>query len=187
MSFSVSYASVYASWTISDYLDDWTSFFVDNSATHNIGSFHPNLVNGPQFGVLSTQSNGAFIAEGQLGYSSWASELIISGSIDTLHLGMDVLVTQNSMYLSIEDVAFSGLDIYGQGRDGLTNQLVQSFLKADPSVLGGVLSDLLDDYGLTTNNTFDEVAAALAAAPAALAPVTTVGTATYVEDLALAA
>ena len=76
----------------------------------------------------------------------------------------------------------------GAGRAGNEVQgVIYGLMQGNTSALEGVLDNLLAGYGVSTNNTFAEIGAALAAGPAHAAAAEAVGVQALPEDLALAA
>ncbi len=199
MSLSITYSTTYSSWTISDYLADWAGYFGD--ANHrvgevedgvNTGGFYPGTLSGTQYALTSPNSDAGFVAEGNLTYSLFSAPAhTLYGSLDTVSLGADVTRDASGFDFSGgAEASFSGLglsSLLSEGHAGIVHQVVYGLMSGDASALQGALDGLLDDYGVDTGDTFDVVAAALAAGPLSLAPAEAVGVQAPVEDLALAA
>ncbi|MCY1272134.1 Hemophore HasA [compost metagenome] len=181
MSLSISYTTTYSSWTISDYLADWAGYFGD--ANHregevedgvNTGGFYPGSLSGTQYALTSPNSDAGFIAEGSLTYTLFSSPAhTLYGTLNSVSLGTDVISTGSGFDFSPgqEEVSFDGLGLssaIGEGHSGIVHQLVYGLMGGNTSVLEGVLNDLLDDYGVSVDDTFDVVAAALSAGPLSL-------------------
>ena len=200
MSLSISYSTTYASWTVSDYLADWAGYFGD--ADHrtgsvedgvNTGGFYPGSLSGTQYALTSPSSDAGFVAEGNLAYSLFSSPAhTLYGNVDEISLGAKVIETSTGFDFTpgYEEVSFDGLGLssaLSQGHAGIVHQVVYGLMVGNTSALEGVLNDLLDDYGVSTDDTFDVVAAALAAGPLSTGSAETVGVPELVDDLVLAA
>ncbi|PAU88150.1 heme acquisition protein HasAp [Pseudomonas sp. WN033] len=200
MSLSITYSATYSGWTISDYLADWTGYFGD--ANHregevedgvNTGGFYPGSLSGTQYALTSPNSDAGFIAEGDLSYTLFANPAhTLYGELDSISLGSKLITGSSGFEFTsgYEEVTFSGFDLYSaqsEGHSGIVHQVVYGLMSGDATALEGVLNDLLDDYGVSTADTFDVVAAALAAGPLSTASAELVGVPELVDDLALAA
>lgn len=200
MSLSITYSTTYSGWTISDYLADWTGYFGD--ANHregevedgvNTGGFYPGSLSGTQYALTSPNSDAGFIAEGDLNYTLFANPAhTLYGELDSVSLGTDLVSTGSGFEFASGgwEVTFSGLDLYSaqsEGHVGIVHQLVYGLMSGDASVLEATLNDLLGDYGVSTDDTFDVVAAALTAGPLSTGSAELIGVPELVDDLALAA
>ncbi|WP_313515668.1 heme acquisition protein HasA [Pseudomonas sp.] len=203
MSLSITYTTTYANWTVSDYLVDWAGYFGD--ADHrigevedgvNTGGFYPGALEGTQYALTSPNSDAGFIAEGDLTYTLFASPAhTVYGDLDSISLGTDVVSTGSGFGFASGgwEATFSGLGLSTDVADltttdrGIVHDVVYGLMSGDATALEGVLNGLLDDYGVSTADTFDVVAAALAAGPLSVESAETVGVQAYADDLALAA
>lgn len=201
MSLSITYATTYASWTIADYLADWAGYFGD--ANHrigeveeggpNTGGFYPGSLSGTQYSLSSQESDAGFIAGGTLQYSLFSPPAhTVYGTLDSISLGTDVVYSSTSGFdfaPGEEEVSFDGLglsSLLSQGHDGVVHKVIYGLMSGDATELDKALDTLLSAYGVDTDDTFDVVAAALAAGPLSVAPAEAVGV-QAVEDYALAA
>ncbi|WP_286784477.1 MULTISPECIES: heme acquisition protein HasA [Pseudomonas] len=203
MSLSITYTTTYASWTVSDYLADWAGYFGD--ANHrigevedgvNTGGFYPGSLDGTQYSLTSPNSDAGFIAEGDLTYTLFNSPAhTLWGELDSVSLGTDLVETGSGFDFAPGgwEVTFSGLGLSTDVADltttnqGIVHEVIYGLMSGDATALEGVLNGLLDDYGVSTADTFDVVAAALAAGPLGVESAETVGVQAYADDLALAA
>lgn len=200
MSLSISYSTTYSSWTISDYLADWAGYFGD--ADHregqvqegvNTGGFYPGSLSGTQYALTSPNSDAGFLAEGSLNYSLFSSPAhTLYGNLNELSLGSRLEATGSGFAFEsgYEEVSFGGLGIssaLSEGHAGDVHQIIYNLMGGNPSALEGALNSLLSGYGVDTDDTFDVVAAALAAGPLNVAPAEAVGIQQPVDELALAA
>jgi len=95
MSISISYSTTYATNTVAEYLSDWSAYFGDLNHREgsvkegsNTGGFNPGPFDGTQYGVSSTESNAAVVANGDLHYTLFnPPSHTLWGSIDSLNLG----------------------------------------------------------------------------------------------------
>lgn len=200
MSISISYATDYADWTISDYLADWSAYFGDVNHREgevveggdNTGGFYPGYLSGTQYAIGSTESAAGLIVDGSLAYSLFVSPShTMYGTIDSIQLGTGLSATGPYTLESVE-VTFEGLSDYlvsalSEGHEGIVHQIIYGLMSGDASALESALDTILADYGVSTANTFDEVAAALSAADTLVAEATAVGVSDIVEDYAIAA
>lgn len=200
MSLSITYDSVeYGNWKISDYLADWAGYFGD--ANHrigevedgvNTGGFYPGSLSGTQYALTSPNSDAGFIAGGSLAYSLFAPPAhTVYGTLDSISLGTDVAKNASGFYFAPGDqeVSFNGLglsSLLSEGHSGVVHEVIYGLMSGDATALDGVLDGILAAYGVDTDDTFDVVAAALAAGPLSVAPAEAVGV-QAVEDYALAA
>lgn len=200
MSLSITYATTYSSWTIADYLADWAGYFGD--ANHrigeveidgpNAGGFYPGSLSGTQYSLSSQESDAGFIAGGSLTYSLFSAPAhTVYGTLDSISLGTDVIKTSAGFDFTPgeEEVSFDGLglsSLLSQGHSGIVHKVIYGLMSGDATELDSALDTLLSAYGVDTDDTFDVVAAALAAGPLSVAPAEAVGV-QAVEDYALAA
>jgi len=193
MSLSISYSSTYASWTVSDYLVDWASYFGDSSNGGNTGGFYPGAYSGTQYAMASWNTDAGFIVEGDLVYGLFQAPMhSLYGHLDEVSLGSQVIETSSGFDFTpgYHEVSFSGLDLYStlsEGHSGVVHQLVYGLMSGNATVLEGVLNDLLGDYGVSTDDTFDVVAVALAASPLSIGSAELLGVPEPIDSLALAA
>ena len=199
MSLSITYDTTYASWTIADYLADWAGYFGD--ANHrvgevedgvNTGGFYPGSLSGTQYALTSPNSDAGFIADGSLTYSLFSPPAhTVYGTLNSISLGTDVITTGSGFDFSPgqEEVSFDGLglsSLLSEGHSGIVHQVIYGLMSGDATALDSALDTILAAYGVDTDDTFDVVAAALAAGPLSVAPAEAVGV-QAVEDYALAA
>ncbi|CRI59189.1 heme acquisition protein HasA [Pseudomonas sp. CCOS 191] len=203
MTLSVTYDAAFAGSTIDDYLAFWTTGFV--TAGHgysNTGGFSNGTFNGDQYATHGASgSDYAFIADSNtangLHYVFDPSKApgdnlnhYLWGSLDNVSLG-EVLVGGGGSDFSLSNyvVSFNGLDLdaaLGAGRAGNEVQsVIYGLMQGNTSALESALDSLLAAYGTSTNDTFESVAAHLAAGPVNAAEA--VGVQALPEDLALAA
>lgn len=199
MSISINYNAELANWTVSDYLADWSAFFGDINHRlgeveegKNTGGFYPGQLSGSQYAVGSLESTAGVVINGDLTYTLFAEPAhTLYGTIDTIQLGTG-LSAKGPYTLESVEVSFEGLGEYlasakAEGHDGIVHQVVYGLMSGDSTALTGALDTILADYGLSTDNTFDEIAAVLNSADPIVADATAVGVAEVVEDYAIAA
>ncbi|MDH1631004.1 heme acquisition protein HasA [Pseudomonas mosselii] len=203
MTLSVTYDADFAGSTIDDYLAFWSAGFV--TAGHgysNTGGFSNGTFNGDQYATHGASgSDYAFIADSNtangLHYVFDPSKApgdnlnhYLWGSLDNVSLG-EVLGGGGGSDFSLSNyvVSFNGLDLdaaLGAGRAGNEVQsVIYGLMQGNTSALESALDSLLAAYGTSTNDTFESVAAHLAAGPVNAAEA--VGVQALPEDLALAA
>lgn len=207
MTISVSYESYLGTTSLSDYLTDWAiGFATAGHGTGNTGGFSNGTFSGDQYSTHgANNSDYAFIADSNtsngLHYvfnpalpASSNLNHYLWGNLDNVELGTGLTGGAGSDFdLSAYKVAFNGLDLFaaeGAGRAGNEVQsVIYGLMQGNTSALETVLNDLLDDFGLSTASTFDEVSAGLAAhaATAATTDVALVGVQDVAQDWALAA
>ncbi|AKS07995.1 MULTISPECIES: heme acquisition protein HasA [Pseudomonas] len=207
MTISVSYESYLGTTSLSDYLTDWAiGFATAGHGTGNTGGFSNGTFSGDQYSTHgANNSDYAFIADSNtsngLHYvfnpalpASSNLNHYLWGNLDNVELGTGLTGGAGSDFdLSAYKVAFNGLDLFAAEGAGRTGNEVQSviygLMQGNTSALETVLNDLLDDFGLSTASTFDEVSAGLAAhaATAATTDVALVGVQDVAQDWALAA
>jgi len=206
MTISVSYEAALGAYSVSDYLTDWALGF--NTAGHgssNTGGFSNGSLSGDQYSTHgANNSDYAFIADSNtsngLHYvfnpalpASHNENHYLWGNLDNVQLGTGLGGGNGSDFtLDAFKVAFNGLDLsaaQGAGRLGNDVQnVIYSLMQGNTSALETVLNNLLDDFGLSTANTFDEISAGLAAhATATTTDVALVGVQDVAQDWALAA
>ncbi|ROL79017.1 heme acquisition protein HasA [Pseudomonas vranovensis] len=205
MSLSVSYDAAYASYTVDDYLASWAAGFA--TAGHgysNTGGFNKGGFNGEQYATHGANgSDYAFIAGSTttngLHYVFSPSQPASSnlnhylwGELDTLSLGYQLGGGNGGEFTLADDVVtFIGLDLdaaLGAGRTGNdVHQTIYGLMQGNTSALEGVLDNLLAGYGVSTDDTFDAISAALASGPLSVASADVVGVQALAEDFALAA
>jgi len=203
MSISITYTTTYSGWTISDYLADWTGYFGD--ADHrtgtvedgvNTGGFYPGSLSGTQYALSSPNSDAGFVAEGDLTYTLFNSPAhTLYGSLDEVSLGSKLIETSSGFEFTpgYEEVSFSGLGLFTDVNDltttdrGIVHDVVYGLMSGNAAALEGVLNDLFAAYGVSTDDTFDVVAAALTAGPLSTGSAELIGVPELVDDLALAA
>lgn len=174
MAFSVNYDSSFGSYSIHDYLGQWASTFGDVNHTNgnvtdaNSGGFYGGSLSGSQYAISSTANQvTAFVAGGNLTYTLFEEPAhTLYGQLDSLSFGDGLSGGDTSPYsIQVPDVSFGGLDLSslrGEGHDGVVHQVVYGLMSGDTGVLETALNGILDDYGLSVNSTFDQVAAATA-------------------------
>ncbi|HCT07355.1 MULTISPECIES: heme acquisition protein HasA [unclassified Pseudomonas] len=207
MTISVSYESYLGTTSLSDYLSDWAlGFATAGHGTGNTGGFSNGTFSGDQYSTHgANNSDYAFIADSNtsngLHYvfnpllpASSNQNHYLWGNLDNVELGTGLTGGNGSDFdLSAYKVAFNGLDLFAAEGAGRTGNEVQSviygLMQGNTTALETVLNNLLDDYGLSTADTFDHVASTLAshAASVATADVALVGVQDVPQDFALAA
>lgn len=200
MSISVTYDAVFANYTVDEYLSEWaTGFVTAGHGKSNTGGFNNGGMNGSEYATHGGNgSDYAFVAGSDtangLHYvynmSLPASSNLnhyLWGSLDSVALGYELGGGSGSDFTLAQDVVtFSGLDldsVLGAGRTGNeVHQVIYGLMQGNTTALEGVLDSLLASYGVSTDDTFADITAALAASSA-----TAVGVQAATDDLALAA
>ncbi|OCT21426.1 heme acquisition protein HasA [Pseudomonas putida] len=205
MTISVTYDPAFGSATVDDYLAFWSAGFV--TAGHgysNTGGFSNGSRDGDQYATHGANgSDYAFIADSDtsnglhyvfdplkapgdnLNHYLW-------GSLDNVSLG-EVLGGGGGSDFNLSNyvVSFNGLDLdaaLGAGRaDNEVQGVIYGLMQGNTSALEGVLDNLLASYGVSTDSTFDAIAAALSGGASSVAAAEAVGIQALPEDLALAA
>jgi len=206
MTISVSYEAALGAYSVSDYLTDWALGF--NTAGHgssNTGGFSNGSLSGDQYSTHgANNSDYALIADSNtsngLHYvfnpalpASHNENHYLWGNLDNVQLGTGLSGGSGSDFtLDAFKVAFNGLDLsaaQGAGRVGNDVQnVIYSLMQGNTSALETVLNNLLDDFGLSTANTFDEISAGLAVhATVTTTDIALVGVQDVPQDFALAA
>ena len=209
MAISISYNSVVGSDAIRDVLSDWSvGFKTAGHGTGNTGGFNTGgrTMTGEQYAAHgANKSDYAFIAGSDTdnGLSYVFSPRVPSGDnmnhylwgeLDNVTLGTGLSGGKGSDF-GLDDyiASFNGLDLSAASNAGRANNEVQDviygLMKGDVSGLEGVLNNLLGEFGLSTDSTFDELAAAglaQAYAPEA-ADIGLVGIQDATQDWAMAA
>lgn len=208
MSISINYSSsVDGSTSLTNYLSTWAlGFQTAGHGTSNTGGFSNGTFSGDQYATHgASNSEYAFIADSDtsngLHYvfnptlpASSNMNHFLWGDLDNVQLGQDLTGGQGSDFaLSEYAVSFNGLDLSAGATAGRVGNVVQDviygLMQGNTTALESVLNDLLAEYNLTTEATFDDLAAlGLAhqdAAPAAA--VALVGVQDVAQDFALAA
>ncbi|NBF03184.1 heme-binding protein [Pseudomonas sp. Fl5BN2] len=178
MTISVSYDSLAGSVSINDYLTDWAlGFKTAGHGTSNTGGFSNGSLSGDQYATHGAKgSDYAFIADSDtsngLHYvfdpkqpASSNLNHYLWGELDNVQLGQELGGGSGSDFtLDTYKVAFNGLDLSsaeGAGRVGnAVQEVIYGLMQGNTAALTSVLNDLLDDYGLSTASTFDQLAAA---------------------------
>ena len=209
MTISVTYNSAAGAITVNDVLTEWaTGFKTAGHGTGNTGGFNTGgrVMSGEQYATHGGNgSEYAFIAGSDaakgLNYEfnpklSAGDNMnhFLWGSLDNVQLGTDLGGGQGSNF-TLEDytVSFNGLDLSAASDAGRAGNAVQDviygLMKGNVSGLEGVLNNLLSEFGLSTDSTFDQLAAAgLAHSDAPqVADISLVGVQEVVQDWALAA
>lgn len=207
MSVSVTYDPIFGSSTISDYLAFWaTGFDTGGHGYTNTGGFNGGngLLEGDQYAAIgSLGSDYAFVASSNASdglhyvydtflHPSDNANHYLWGQLDNISLG-EVLGGGWGSDFSLSNyvVTFSGLDLsaaFGAGRVGNeVHETIFGLMQGDTAPLESVLDDLFAAYGVSTDDSFDVVAAALAAGPLSMGSAETVGVPELADDLALAA
>ena len=206
MSISISYSTAYATNTVAQYLSDWSAYFGDLNHREgsvkegsNTGGFNPGPFDGTQYGVSSTVSNAAVVANGDLHYTLFnPPSHTLWGSIDSLDLGTVLTggAAGGTYSLAEQEVSFTNLglsSLQSEGRDGQVHKVVYGLMSGDSSALASAIDTLLKgiDPSLSVNSPFDQLAAAGVAhqepAAFAAADVGLVGIQDAPHDFALAA
>ncbi len=190
MSISVNYSAELGATKVADYLQSWETGFVTaghgKEATggfNTAGGMFP-ATQGEQYATPSKVSDYAMIAESDTANGlNYVFKFIpvaanmnhyLWGTLDNVQLGQDLSGGNGTDFsLAENNVAFKGLDLSapnGAGREGNpVHEVVYGLMKGNTDPLEAVLNNLLDDYNLSTQSTFDQVAAATpVAAPVAL-------------------
>lgn len=203
MSVSVTYDPIFGSSTIDDYLAFWTTGFA--TAGHgesNTGGFSNGMFSGDQYATHGANgSDYAFIADSDTSLNYVFNPLLpassnqnhyLYGQLDNVSLG-EVLGggAGSDFTLSNYVVTFSGLDLsaaFGAGRAGNeVHETIYGLMQGNTDALESVLDDLFAAYGVSTDDSFDVVAAALSAGPLSTGSAELIGVPELAEDLALAA
>ena len=209
MTISINYSSFVGSDSISDVLSEWAlGFKTAGHGLSNTGGFNtgPREQNGEQYATHgANDSDYAFIAGSDTSnglhyvYNPQVPagdnmNHYLWGELDSVSLG-EVLTGGAGSAFGLNDytVSFNGLDLSVASDAGRAGNAVQDviygLMKGDVSGLEGVLNNLLSGFGLSTDSTFDQLAAAgLAHADAPLAAdISLVGVLDVAQDWALAA
>ena len=206
MSISISYSTSYATNTVAQYLSDWSAYFGDLNHREgsvkegvNTGGFNPGPFDGTQYGVSSTVSDAAVVAEGSLHYTLFnPPSHTLWGSLDALTFG-DTLAggaASGGYTIASQEVSFTNLglsSLQSEGRDGQVHKIVYGLMSGDSSARASAIDSLLKDIdpSLSINSTFDQLAAAGVAhvdsASVAASDVALVGVQDVPQDFALAA
>lgn len=206
MSISISYSTTYAANTVAEYLSDWSAYFGDLNHREgsvkegsNTGGFNPGPFDGTQYGVSSTVSNAAVVANGDLHYTLFnPPSHTLWGSIDSLNLGTILSggASSGGYTLTEQEISFTNLglsSLQSEGRDGQVHQIIYGLMSGDSSALTSAIDFLLKDIdpSLSVNSTFDQLAAVGVAhvdsASFAASDVALVGVQDVPQDFALAA
>ena len=205
MTISVNYESALGSISLSDYLTDWAvGFATAGHGTGNTGGFSNGTFSGDQYSTHGAQgSEYAFIADSNtsngLHYvfnptlpASDNQNHYLWGNLDNVELGTGLSGGSGSDFdLSGYKAAFNGLDLSaaeGAGRVGNEVQsVIYGLMQGNTAALESVLNNLLDDFGLSTASTFDQLAAAGLGHATPSADVALVGVQDVAQDWALAA
>lgn len=206
MTLSVTYSATFANVTVDSYLNFWsTGFKTADHGAGNTGGFSNGTFSGDQYATSGSNSSYAFIADSDtsngLNYvfnpvlpASSTQNHYLWGELDNVSLGQQLGGGGGSDYtLSNFVVTFQGLDLssaLGAGRVEGANDVhdvIYGLMQGNTSALESVLDSLLADYGVSTDNTFADISAALAAGPVSTASAEAVGVQALPEDLALAA
>lgn len=207
MTVSISYQANFGASSVTDYLNGWsTRFGSPEHGKSNPGEFNQpgRAMSGEQYAAKSGIGE-AFIAQsdasGGLNYvfdfslpATSNTNHYLWGTLDTVSLGNTLQGGSGTdFYLAKPQVSFDNLDLsaaQGAGRaDNEVQEVIYGLMKGNTAGLESELNDLLDDFGLSTASTFDELAAAGLAnvAPAALVDVALVGVQDFMPEMALAA
>ncbi|MGR2710257.1 heme-binding protein [Pseudomonas sp. IB20] len=207
MTISVNYDSAAGSTSLADYLGVWSLGF--NTAGHgtgNTGGFNTGAreMNGEQYATHGANgSEYAYIAESDatngLHYvydrtlpAGDNMNHYLWGQLDNVQLGEGLTGGAGSEFnLSDYKVSFNGLDLeslVGAGRVGNEVQsVIYGLMQGNTTALESVLNNLLDDFGLSTASTFDQLAAAGLGHATPSADVALVGVQDVAQDWAFAA
>ena len=209
MTISVTYNSAAGAFSVHDVLTEWsTGFRTADHGTAHTGGFNTGgrAMTGEQYATQGANgSTYAFVAESDtdngLNYvfnpklsAGDNMNHFLWGSLDNVQLG-EVLGGGKGSDFTLGDytASFNGLDLSAASDAGRAGNAVQDviygLMKGDVSGLEGVLNNLLSGFGLSTDSTFDQLAAAgLAHADAPLAAdISLVGVLDVAQDWALAA
>ena len=180
MTVSITYNSAFGAISVQDALSVWSAGF--NTADHgtsNTGGFNTGgrAMMGEQYATQGASgSSYAFIAgsdtDNGLNYvfsprvpSGDNMNHYLWGELDNVTLGTGLSGGRGSDFgLNDYIASFNGLDLSAASNAGRANNEVQDvvygLMKGDVSGLEGVLNNLLGEFGLSTDSTFDELAAA---------------------------
>jgi len=209
MTISITYNSAFGAFSVQDALSAWsTGFTTAGHGTGNTGGFNTGgrAMTGEQYATHGAQgSEYAFIAASDTDKGlNYVFDPKVSpgdnmnhylwGELDTVTLGTG-LQGGNGTDFGLNDytVSFNGLDLSAASDAGRAGNAVQDviygLMKGDVSGLEGALNNLLSGFGLSTDSTFDDLAAAgVAHADAPLAAdIDLVGVQDVAQDWALAA
>jgi len=193
MSLSINFEPELGSYTVNEYLSEWASYFdIGGHGYSNTGAFGLGGYSGNQYAVEgSLGSMYSFIASSETANGLHLEPVIFQnpehnlnnyfwGSLDGIALREALNGDISGHYsMVVQWVSFDGLDLdaaFGAGRAGNpVHETLFSLARGDTSVLSGVLDNLLSAYGVSTEDTFDEIALALANDPATVALAETVG------------
>lgn len=193
MSLSITFEPELGSYTVNEYLSEWSGYFdIGGHGYSNNGAFGLGGYSGNQYAVEgSLGSMYAFIASSETPNGLHLEPAIFMnpehnlnnyfwGSLDGIALGEAINGDLSGHYSMVTQwVSFNGLDLdaaFGAGRAGNpVHETLFGLARGDTSVLSGVLDNLLADYGVSTDSTFDDIAIALANGPASVASAETVG------------
>ncbi|MGO3542139.1 MAG: heme acquisition protein HasA [Pseudomonas helleri] len=209
MTISVTYNSVYGDISVKEVLSAWSAGF--KTAGHgesNTGGFNTGArsYDGEQYATHGANgSDYAFIAESNasngLHYvynpdlpASSNQNHFLWGQLDNVKLG-EVLTGGSGSPFGFDDytVSFNGLDLSAASDAGRAGNAVQDviygLMRGNVAGLEGVLNTLLSEFNLSTDSTFDQLAAAgLAHADTAFAAdIGLVGVQDAAQDWALTA
>lgn len=209
MTISVTYNSVYGDISVKEVLSAWSAGF--KTAGHgesNTGGFNTGArsYDGEQYATHGANgSDYAFIAESNasngLHYvynpdlpASSNQNHFLWGQLDNVKLG-EVLTGGSGSPFGFDDytVSFNGLDLSAASDAGRAGNAVQDviygLMRGNVAGLEGVLNTLLSEFNLSTDSTFDQLAAAgLAHVDTAFAAdIGLVGVQDAAQDWALAA
>ena len=209
MAISITYNSAFGDISIQDVLSVWsTGFKTAGHGTGNTGGFNTGTgqydgeqyathgANGSQYAYIagSDTTDGLHYVYNPLVSPGDNMNHYLWGELDSVQLGTDLNGGSGSPF-TLDDyfVSFNGLDLSAASDAGRAGNAVQDviygLMKGDVSGLEGVLNTLLSEFGLSTDSTFDQLAAAgLAHADTAFAAdIGLVGVQDAAQDWALAA
>lgn len=203
MTVSVTYEPYLSGVSIDQYLSAWRTGF-GTTDSYSGGGFNDGASSGSQFATRGGNgTNYALIAgsDSQNGLHYYREPLLpedsnanlyFHGALDSIDLG-HTLARDGSGHYSTGylKVGFAGLGLSaseGAGVAGNTvHGLIHGLMRGDTNALEGVLDTLLADYGVSTDNTFAAIDAALAHGPVLANPAPALGVQALPEDLALVA
>lgn len=172
MAFSVNYDSYFGSYSIHDYLTEWSATFGDVNHTNgnvdssNTGGFYGGSLSGSQYAITSTANNiTSLVAEGNVTYTLFADPAhTLYGTVDSLSFGDGLQGGASSPYnIQALDVSFSGLDLssaQAEGHEGVVHEVIYGLMSGSTSALETALNGILEQYNLSIDSTFDQIAAA---------------------------
>ncbi|WP_447044642.1 heme acquisition protein HasA [Vreelandella sp. H-I2] len=157
MSFNITYDAQYDSWSLADYLDEW-SFNFQNSdhGESNTGGFNTGSgqLSGEEYAISGANNSYAFIAGSDtadgLQYDIGAH--VLAGNLDSVQFGYGLTEPSGGSFdLNNWELAIDGLDASGSGAGNDVHDIVWGLMNGNTSAL----EDYIVSEGLLTQNEFD--------------------------------